>query len=90
MLTGSLPSEIRLLTGLDLQKNSFSGTLPTELGDLFFANLTYLDISSNKFTGVFPESIANATQMIVVWKSPLFCFSSNLFTGNVLKDVGNS
>jgi hypothetical protein len=49
-----------------------------ELGDLILANLTTLDIRGNEFTGVFPESIANAAHLLVT-----FCFSNNLFTGNV-------
>ena len=52
-----LPSTLEQspLFSLNVGKNSFSGTLPTLLGQL--SNLTLLDISYNQFTGTLPSTL---------------------------------
>jgi hypothetical protein len=54
-LTGSIPSSIGYLTGLeelDLSENSLSGLIPSTLVDI--AGLKYLDLSSNYLRGRSP------------------------------------
>jgi hypothetical protein len=59
-LTGTLPTELGLLTGLeyvDLSFNQFTGTLPTELGNL--SNLSELYLEYNEIRGTIPSSLGN-------------------------------
>ena len=58
-LTGSLPKEIGLLTGLyglNLDMNHLSGSIPTEIGNL--THLEDLSLFGNKLSGTFPAELA--------------------------------
>ena len=43
---------------LDLGRNRFTGTLPTDLGEKF-VELRHLHLDRNQFTGTFPSSYLN-------------------------------
>ena len=61
-LTGSIPSEIGLLTGLkllDLSKNSFEGEIPSEIGLL--TNLISINFDQNEIEGIIPSEIGLLT-----------------------------
>ena len=77
-LTGALPTEIGLLTGLvnlDSSANNFDGTIPTELALL--SDLQYLNISLIQLTGTVLSYLDNgmicvgvcvaATVLILIW-----------------------
>lgn len=60
MLTGTIPTHLGLLKGLeylDLSFNNLKGTIPTELGLL--ENLRYLALGGNKLTGKTPIQVCN-------------------------------
>ncbi|KAK2968842.1 hypothetical protein RJ640_001160 [Escallonia rubra] len=62
LLSGSLPSDISSLPSLHylfLQRNNFSGKIPTS----FPPGLNVLDLSFNSFTGNIPLKIQNLTQL---------------------------
>ncbi|ESQ32476.1 hypothetical protein EUTSA_v10003825mg [Eutrema salsugineum] len=62
-LTGEFPLGIKQcsdLTGLDLSRNNFSGTLPTNISSLI-PLVTTLDLSGNRFSGEIPPLISNIT-----------------------------
>ena len=72
-LSGSIPSDIGLLTNLthlNLSTNILTGQIPTEIGNLI--NLITLDLSANKnafgdnigLTGGIPKEIGNLTNLI--------------------------
>ena len=57
---GTLPSELGLLTGLELLgigENRLTGTVPAELVSL--TSLRVIDISNNQLTGFLPESLCS-------------------------------
>lgn len=59
-LSGSVPLEIYMLTGLqslNLSHNHLTGTLPNDIGSL--EQLESLDLSSNNFSGEIPQSMSN-------------------------------
>jgi hypothetical protein len=63
-LTGTLPTELFLLsdlTLLDLSDNALTGTLPSDLANL--PKLAQIDISDNKLTGWIPTEYGKMTQM---------------------------
>ncbi|XVF81447.1 hypothetical protein PTKIN_Ptkin15bG0155900 [Pterospermum kingtungense] len=62
-LTGKLPEFNRssLIEVLKLANTSFSGPLPSSLGEL--TKLKYLRLSYNQFSGKIPSSLANLTQL---------------------------
>jgi Leucine-rich repeat (LRR) protein len=58
-ISGSLPSQIGLLTNLvsiDMNTNQLSGALPTALGSLI--NVKYFDLSNNVLSGSIPLAIS--------------------------------
>ncbi|KDP45679.1 hypothetical protein JCGZ_17286 [Jatropha curcas] len=62
LLYGDLPSDITSLPSLHylyLQRNNFSGKIPTS----FSSQLNVLDLSFNSFSGNIPQTIANLTQL---------------------------
>ena len=64
---GGLPSEVGLLTGLEvlvLSNNYFSGTLPPELGNL--VSIEYLDLRNNNLSGEVPDGLCIDGAMIQV------------------------
>ena len=60
LLTGEIPSELGLLTGITtgifLDRNRFSGTLPTELGSL--STIQQFRVDANGMTGDIPEEFS--------------------------------
>ncbi|CAN6173385.1 unnamed protein product [Urochloa humidicola] len=69
--------EYRLLSAfpalLHLSNNNFSGTIPTEIGQMKM--LVYLNFSSNSLSGEIPQEICNLTSLQVL------DFSNNQLTG---------
>ena len=59
----STNSEGRVVT-LDLGRNSLSGTVPPEIGELI--NLRYLGLGSNQLTGTLPPEVGNLTRLEVL------------------------
>ncbi|XP_050288235.1 probable inactive receptor kinase At5g58300 isoform X1 [Quercus robur] len=62
LLSGNLSSDITSLPSLQylyLQRNNFSGEIPTS----FSAQLIVLDLSFNSFSGNIPQTIKNLTQL---------------------------
>lgn len=78
-LTGTLPSEIGNLTGLEYLSffigNNLNGTLPPEVGNL--TALRLLSFEFNNFTGEIPASYANLTQLRGFW------FNNNQLSGEL-------
>ena len=63
-LSGSIPSEIGLLTRLDhfnLARNNMNGTLPTTLGNL--VNAINFGVRENAFSGTIPVELEQLTQV---------------------------
>ena len=73
-LTGSIPSEIGILTNLthlSLSSNFLTGNIPLEIGNL--TNLTWLDLGVNQLTGSIPSEIGNLTNL-----SRLYLYTNQL------------
>ena len=63
-LSGSIPSELALLTQLNrlwLVSNQLTGSIPSEFGLL--TQLTFLDLTNNELTGSIPIELALVTQL---------------------------
>ena len=66
-LSGTLPTQIALLTGLqkfEVGGNSIHGRIPSELG--LFSDLTYFNVASNNINGTIPTTLgllSNVTQL---------------------------
>ncbi|KAL3932446.1 MAG: hypothetical protein SGBAC_010843 [Bacillariaceae sp.] len=60
-MTGTIPSNLKLthLYYMDLGRNKFSGTLPTELGT-DYVRLRHLYLDHNDFSGTVPNEVINA------------------------------
>lgn len=77
-VTGSIPSELALLSSLKslvLSHNNITGTIPSQLG--YVPSLSHIDIGFNNLTGSVPDSI---------WALPELNYldlSSNQLTGQV-------
>ncbi|CAM0879547.1 unnamed protein product [Alopecurus aequalis] len=84
-LNGSIPREILKLPGLswylDLSYNSFSGSLPYEVGSL--ANLNQLILSGNQLSGKIPNSIQNCIVL------ELLLLDNNSFEGSIPQSLKN-
>ncbi|KAH7426380.1 hypothetical protein KP509_11G099100 [Ceratopteris richardii] len=78
-LEGTIPSKsialLHSLTFLNLSRNSLSGELPDDLGDL--SNLKALDLSHNLFTGVIPVSLGRLRSLLHL------NISSNYLNGSI-------
>jgi Leucine-rich repeat (LRR) protein len=61
--------------------NNFSGSLPSELGNLFKLEELYID--SSGLSGALPSSFANLTRMKILWAS------DNNFTGQIPDYIGS-
>ncbi|KAG9443577.1 hypothetical protein H6P81_014917 [Aristolochia fimbriata] len=68
------------LTHLVLANNSFSGNIPTQIGEL--TSLQELDLSSNSFTGHIPSSLTNLSQL------SRLSLSTNALVGEVPSNIG--
>lgn len=82
-LVGSLPPEIRFLTGLDLLSlpyNAINGRLPNEMAEL--TGLNYLDLKYNKISGYLPGWIGDLEELEVLG------LSNNEFAGSVPVNFG--
>jgi len=82
-LTGTLPSELGLMTGLSYldMRTSSMGTIPTELGSL--ASLAYLNVESSFMTGTLPTELGSLTALtslvVDVWE----------LTGTIPSELGS-
>lgn len=82
-ILGQLGSEISYLKHLnliDLSRNSFSGSIPFQLGNCSF--LESLDLSSNRFSGEIPASVTNLRNLSYI------NLSNNSLTGEIPKELG--
>ncbi|KAM3297497.1 hypothetical protein ACQJBY_039407 [Aegilops geniculata] len=85
LLNGSIPKEIFQLISLswylDLSYNSFSGTLPNEVGNL--GNLNQLSLSGNQLSGKLPDSIQNCIVLEQIF------LDNNFFEGSIPRSLKN-
>lgn len=82
-ISGQLGSEISYLKQLiliDLSMNSFSGSIPFQLGNCSF--LESLDLSSNWFSGEMPESVRYLKNLRFI------NLSNNSLTGEIPQELG--
>jgi Leucine-rich repeat (LRR) protein len=82
-LTGTLPTELGLMTALNslfLQGNQLNGTLCTELG--LMSALTYLDLSANELNGTLPTELGLMTALTYL------DLSDNQWTGTLPTELG--
>jgi len=83
-LTGSIPSEIGLLTDLvtlKLPYNNLTGSIPPEIGNL--GNLRKLELQYNKLSGELPSQLWNLTELNQLR------LQKNQFTGFINSEIGN-
>jgi len=92
-LNGTLPTELSSLFQfvdysdypekrfLELQKNSFTGNFPSELGRLSI--LDYLDVSENGLTGTLPTEVGRMVKLVHLY------LSSNSLTGNCRQNLAD-
>ncbi|XP_059432551.1 leucine-rich repeat receptor-like serine/threonine-protein kinase RGI4 [Corylus avellana] len=83
-LSGSIPSEIGLLTKLQylyLSENQLSGPIPVELGKL--TQLQALQLASNELSGEIPLEIGLLTNLLI-----LFLFNNSI-SGSIPPEIGN-
>ena len=83
-LTGTIPAELALLTGLDwlgLARNQLTGPIPAELGRL--ANLEVLGLDGNQLTGTIPPQLSNLTNL--QW----LALTSNRLSGAIPAELGS-
>ncbi|CAI0428310.1 unnamed protein product [Linum tenue] len=80
--TGDLPPEVQQmpLVVLNLTRNSFRGSIPSEIGNI--KCLQNLDFSYNNFSGTFPTSFNNLTEL------SKFNISYNPFISGVIPTTG--
>ncbi|ESQ41661.1 hypothetical protein EUTSA_v10015945mg, partial [Eutrema salsugineum] len=84
-LKGEFPLGIELcqdLTGLDLSRNNFSGTLPSNISDLITL-ATILDLSHNQFSGEMPVGLSNISFLNSL------LLQQNQFTGRLPPQLGS-
>ncbi|CAN6272961.1 unnamed protein product, partial [Urochloa humidicola] len=83
-LNGSIPKEVllpSLSSILDLSYNSFSGTLPSEVGNL--VNLNQLILSGNQLAGQIPDTIGNCLVL------DSLMLDDNMFEGSIPQSLQN-
>ncbi|GKZ00680.1 hypothetical protein MPSEU_001020100 [Mayamaea pseudoterrestris] len=83
-LQGSLPSELRFLSNLDmiaLPNNAIRGTIPRELRS--WSNLVYIDLKYNRISGMLPSWIGDLSNLEVLG------LSNNEFAGGVPPNFGS-
>ena len=82
-LTGTIPTELALLTGLEwlgLPRNQLTGPIPAELGRL--TNLEVLGLDGNQLTGTIPPQLSNLTSLR--W----LALHNNRLTGSIPAELG--
>ncbi len=82
-LTGTIPTELALLTGLEwlgLPRNQLTGPIPAELGRL--TNLEVLGLDGNQLTGTIPPQLSNLTSLR--W----LALHNNQLTGSIPAELG--
>ena len=84
-LTGPLSREQWAFMGNlvqgEMYENSFTGSLPDDIGDMIASFAAVFDIEGNMFTGTLPSSLAQVTTLKDIW------LSKNLFTGTVPENI---
>ncbi|XP_024984953.1 probable LRR receptor-like serine/threonine-protein kinase At1g56130 isoform X1 [Cynara cardunculus var. scolymus] len=81
---GVFPEELVALTylaELRLDKNVFTGTLPSFIGN--FSALEVLQVAHNQFSGPIPKEIGNLKELFML------ALSSNNFSGSLPPELGN-
>ena len=81
-LTGSLPTQIQMLSNLrffDVSLNRLEGTIPEELYEI--TTMEYFDLSFNEFSGTVSSAIQNWTNL------ELIALSNNFFHGTLPDEV---
>jgi len=84
-LSGSLPSEVGLLTSLDyfsVRGNQQTGTIPTELGN--WKAIRTLNLSLNRFRGLVPSQLGGLTNLREIF------LGSNELTGPLPTEFGQA
>ena len=84
-LSGSVPSELGLLTGVtqfSLSYNSLSGSIPSEFGAMT-EMVEWFDLRMNMFTGSIPSEFGAMTGMRMV-----FMLSHNSLSGSIPSEFG--
>jgi Leucine rich repeat len=82
-LTGSMPDELSLLTGLTtilMKENSITGTIPKSMFGL--SQLTHLDLEDNRLEGTVPLELSNMTSL------EAFVAAKNLLNGTIPTELG--
>ena len=69
------------VTGLWLDRNQLSGSIPSELGNL--DNLGTLSLSNNQLSGSIPSELANLANLGVLW------LDRNQLSGSIPSELGN-
>nr|XP_048319297.1 receptor-like protein kinase isoform X2 [Ziziphus jujuba var. spinosa] len=82
-LTGFLPKFAKGtdLSYMDISKNSFSGEIPSSMGNC--TNITYINLSMNKFKGSIPQELGNLINLQV------FNLSHNNLVGPLPSQLSN-
>ncbi|MDQ0360719.1 toxin Cry1Ac domain D-VI-related protein [Breznakia pachnodae] len=70
-----------VLLHLYLNGNQFTGSIPTDIGNM--ANLNFLNLSYNQFTGEIPSSIGNLIRLVD------FQVHSNQLSGTIPEELGS-
>jgi hypothetical protein len=82
-LTGSIPNELSLLTGLKtilMKENSVAGTIPKSMFGL--SQLTHLDLEDNLLEGAVPPELSSLTSL------EEFIAAENLLNGTIPTELG--
>ena len=80
-LQGSLPSEVGHLSTLEtltLSDNSFSGSIPSTIGN-HMKSLEYLSLDSNRLSGIIPEELGNLPK-IGKYSAAIFMYTGDFIT----------
>ena len=73
------------VTGLDLNSNQLTGSIPPELGNL--ANLRALNLNSNQLTGSIPPELGNLANLEILILGRFL--EGNKLTGSIPLELGN-
>jgi len=84
-LEGTIPTELGLLTdvtGFDVNKNSLTGPMPTEVGKMHKMK-KWFDAHSNSLSGTLPTELGNFVKL-----TSYFGLQSNKISGTVPSELG--